>query len=121
MRRSSWTPSIVLPNGDDQNVYLVVDDLDRLGRVWREADADATDLETVLHDLIGGQYKNPYRVVSFNSAEGWACDVSSDIADELRRRCDLQDRDIPSGLQDFVERHDGSYRDIQLPLPIRLV
>jgi len=25
MRRSSWTPSIV-PNDDDQNVYLVVDD-----------------------------------------------------------------------------------------------
>ncbi len=58
MRRSNWTPSIV-PNGDDQNVYLVVDDLGRLGRVWREADAEATDLETVLQDLIGGQYKNP--------------------------------------------------------------
>lgn len=37
MRRSGWTPSIV-PAGDDQNVYLVVDDLGRFGRVWREAD-----------------------------------------------------------------------------------
>jgi hypothetical protein len=32
MRKSNWTPSIV-PNGDRQNVYLVVDDLGRLGRV----------------------------------------------------------------------------------------
>jgi hypothetical protein len=35
MRKSSWTPSIV-PRADDQDVYLVVDDFGRLGRVWRE-------------------------------------------------------------------------------------
>ena len=34
----TWTPSIV-PN--DQTVYLVLDDLGRLGPVWREADAIA--------------------------------------------------------------------------------
>jgi hypothetical protein len=71
MRRSNWTPSIV-PNGDDQNVYLVVDDLGRLGRVWREADAEATDLETVLLEMLEGQYKDPVRVVSFNTAESWS-------------------------------------------------
>jgi hypothetical protein len=38
----SRMPSIV-PRGDDQNVYLVVDDLGRHGRVWREADFEATD------------------------------------------------------------------------------
>ena len=31
MRGSNWTPSIV-PNDDDQNVYLVVDDFGRHGR-----------------------------------------------------------------------------------------
>ena len=31
MRKSNWTPSIV-PDGDDHNVYLVMDDLGRLGR-----------------------------------------------------------------------------------------
>jgi hypothetical protein len=47
MRKSSWTPSIV--PSDDQNVYLVVDDLGgRLGRVWRESDVEKTDLETVM-------------------------------------------------------------------------
>jgi hypothetical protein len=120
MRRTGWTPSIV-PNGDDQNVYLVIDDLGPSGRVWREADAETTDLETVLGDLLEGQYKNPHRVVGFNTAEKWSEDVSADVAHELRRRCDLQQRDVPFFLQDFVDRHEGRYRDHQLPLPIRLV
>lgn len=49
---SMWAPSIV-PRDDDQNVYLVIDDLGRLGRVWREADAETTDLETIITDLLG--------------------------------------------------------------------
>jgi hypothetical protein len=49
MRRSSWTPSIV-PESGDQNIYLVMDDLGRLGRIWPEADAETTDLETVISD-----------------------------------------------------------------------
>src|ERR1700744_1158241 len=66
MRRPArWAPSIV-PKGDDQNVYLVVDDLGRLGRVYRETDVEATDLDTVISDLLGGQYSNPVRVVAFN-------------------------------------------------------
>jgi hypothetical protein len=93
MRKSGWTPSIV-PRGDDQNVYLVVDDLGRLGRVWREVDVEVTDLETVIQDLLEGQYSNPVRVVSFNTAEKWSQDVSADVAHELRRRCDLQARDV---------------------------
>jgi hypothetical protein len=64
---------------------------------------------------------NPVRVVAFNASEGWSEDVSADVAHELRRRCDLQLRDIPFFLQDFCDRHEGRYRDIQLPLPIRLI
>jgi len=30
-------------------------------------------------------------------------------------------RDVPFCLQDFVDRYQGRYRDIQLPLPMRLV
>jgi hypothetical protein len=120
MRRSNWTPSIV-PRGDDQNVYLVADDLGRTGRIWSEADFERTDLEAVVLDLLEGQYKNPIRVVSFNTAEHWSQDVSADVAQELRRRCDLQQRDVPFFLQDFVDRYEGRYHDIQLPLPMRLV
>ena len=58
MRRSNWTPSIV-PRGDDHNVYLVMDDLDRLGRVWREAGDSAAELEAVILDLLAGQAHVP--------------------------------------------------------------
>jgi hypothetical protein len=120
MRRTGRTPSIV-PNSGDHNVYLVLDDLGRNGRVWPEADAETTDLETIIVDLLTGQYKDPVRVIGFNTVEGWSQDVSADVAQELRRRCDLQQRDIPFFLQDFVDRYEGRYRDVQLPLPTRLV
>jgi hypothetical protein len=108
-----WTPSIV-PRGDDQNVYLVVDDFGQNGRVYREADVETTDLETVITDLLDGQYRNPIKVIAFNLAERWANDVSEDIAQELRRRCDLQLRDVPSNIQEFVEGYED--HDCQLKL-----
>jgi hypothetical protein len=119
MRKSNWTPSIV-PDIGDHNVYLVLDDLGPNGQVWREADAEVTDLETVITDLLTGQYKNPVRVIAFNAAEGWSQDVSADVAHELRHRCDLQMRDVPFFLQGYCDRYER-YRDVQLPLPMRLV
>ena len=71
-------------------------------------------------DLLEGLYKNPVRVVGFNTAEKWSQDVSADVAHELRRRCDLQLRDVPFFLQDFVDRYEGRDHDVQLPLPMRL-
>ena len=82
MPRTGWTPSLA-PKGDDPTVYLVVDDFGRNGRIFREADIEATDLDTVVADLLDGQYKNPLRVVALNTAEGWSQDVSSEIAQEL--------------------------------------
>jgi hypothetical protein len=117
MRGTNWTPSII-PGGDDQTVYLVADDFGRLGRAWREADYEATDLETVIQDLLTGQYSNPVRVVAFNTEERWSEDVSEDVAHELRRRCDLQARDVPSSIQDLVERHEDHDRR---QLTLRLV
>jgi hypothetical protein len=113
-------PLRLFPAADDHEVYLVVDDLGRLGRVWREANYEATDFETVVTDLLAGQYKNPIGIFAFNTAEGWARDVSADVAAELRRRCDLQLRDVPSDLRDFVDRHDAIDRS-QLSLPLRMV
>ena len=82
----------------------------RIGRAWREADYEATGLETVLQDLMAGQYTNPIRIVAFNAAERWSEDVSEDVAHEVRRRCDMQMCDLPSSISDFVERYEGHYR-----------
>ncbi len=54
---------------------------------------------------MSGEYSDP--VIAFNTAERWPEDVSEDIAREIRRRFDLQLADVPSGLQDFVEQHEG--------------
>ena len=78
------------------------------GRAYCETDVEATDLETVIQDLLDGQYSNPVRVVSFNTAEGWSRDISANVAGELRRRCDLQMRDIPSNILDFIERYEAA-------------
>jgi hypothetical protein len=115
MRSSSWTPSIV--PGQDQDACLVIDDLGQLGLVYRESDVETANVETVIEDLLGGQYSNPVRVICFNVAEGWSLDISDQVAAELRRRCDLQIRDVPSCIQDFVERHyEGRSRQLSLRL-----
>jgi hypothetical protein len=119
MRKSNWMPSIV-PNEHDQTVYLV-EDCFKSGCVWPEVGSDHTDLEAVIADLLSGQYSDPKRVIAFNTAEKWSQDVSEDVAQELRQRCDLQLRDVPFFLQNFTDRYEGRYQDIQLPLPIRLV
>jgi hypothetical protein len=115
--RKPWVPSIV-PKSYDETVYMVVDDFGRKGRAYREADVETADLETVITDLLGGQYNNPIRVVAFNTAEGWSREVSDDVAQEIRRRCDLQFTDIPSAMQDFVEQHERYDRQ---QLTMRLV
>ena len=59
-------------------------------------------------------------MVVLTSPGGWRRDASVEVAHELRQRCDLQLRDIPFFLQEFVDRYEGRYRDVQLPLPMRL-
>jgi hypothetical protein len=72
-----------------------------------ETDGEYADLKATIVGLLEGQFSNPIRVIAFNTAERWSEDVSEDIAHELRRRCDLQFRDVPSTIQDFVERYEG--------------
>ena len=107
MRGSDHSPSIV-PPGNDHDVYLVLDDFGgRIGQAWRETGAEAARLETVIADLLDGQYSSPVRVVGFNTAEGWSRDVSEDVAREISRRCAEQARELPAYLQDFVERQEA--------------
>ena len=120
MRRSSWAPSIV-PSDIDQTAHIVLDDFGPKGRFFREANAEHADLEAVIMGMIDGQYNNPIRVVSFNAAKGWSKDVSADVAHEVRHRCDLQMREVPFYLEDFVEQYEGRSRDVQRPLPCRVI
>jgi hypothetical protein len=96
------SPSIV-PHGADQDTYLVLDDFGgRLGCSWRETDADSAERETLIRELLNGQYSNPVRIVAFNTAERWSRDVTMDIADELRRRY-VEFGEVPDSVLDFME------------------
>ena len=119
MRKSNWMPSIV-PRGDDHDVYLVVDDLGRIGRVWREADYEAANVDTVVADLLTGQYKIPSASSHSTQLRAGRGTCRPTSQQSCARRCDLQSRDVQSDLQGFVDRHDAIDRS-QLILPLRLV
>jgi hypothetical protein len=90
-----------VPYGADQTIYLVIDRL-RSARVYRETEAEPTYLETVIADLMSGQFSDPIRVVAFNTLEHWSEDVSEYLAFEIQTRCDIQGAGVPEHLQDFV-------------------
>ena len=115
MRQFRWLLSIA-PNSDE-TVYLVADNSGRNGSAWCEADLEAA-VETVIQDLLAGEYRKPIRIVAFNTAERWSEDVSQDIAREIQRRCNLQLSDVPSYLWEFVDRY--SPQDLQ-QFSLRLV
>jgi len=91
-------PSIV----PDEDTYLVLDDFGQLGCSWRETDSERADRETLIRDLVDGQYRHPVRIVAFNTAQGWSRDVTVDIADELRRRY-VEFGEVPDSILDFLD------------------
>ena len=93
----------------DRDVCLVLDDFGpTLGRAWRETDVHDANFESVMTDLLDGQFSSPVRVVAFNSAQGWCHDISHVVALELRIRCEQQGRELPESLQRFVEQHESA-------------
>jgi hypothetical protein len=111
----NWTPSIV-PNGHDQNFYIVVNNYGKLGPAFAETDLGEADLETTISDLMSGQYDDPVRVVAFNTSEHWSEDASEDVAREIMRRLELAGGALPSSLAAFVDSHLGPDRQLTLRL-----
>ena len=95
------SPSII-PENSQRDVYLVLDDFGSLGRVWRETDEMGSNRAWMIRNLLDDQYENPIRIVAFNTAEGWSRDVTTDIADELRRSYVEYD-EVPASILKFLE------------------
>jgi hypothetical protein len=104
-----------VPCGADQTAYLVVDRFSS-DSVYRETEIERADLETIISDLITGQFNDPVRVVAFNTLEHWADDVSEDIAQEVQARCDIAGEPVPEHLLDFVENYAPTTRQLALRL-----
>jgi hypothetical protein len=114
MPRTGWSPSTV-PYGADETVYLVIDRFST-GTVYRETEIERTDLETIISDLLTGQFNDPVRVAAFNTLEHWAADVSADVAAEIRTRCDIQGEPVPDHLSEFVQSYSGPNRQLTFRL-----
>jgi hypothetical protein len=98
MSFASVTPGLVPHVGAVS--YIVLDDFGKAGRVYREA---AATLESIIDDLMTGQFNNPVRVVAFNPSEGWSREVSEDVAREVLRR--LAGRRLAASSRKFVETY----------------
>jgi hypothetical protein len=115
MPKTGLTPPIV-PYGADQTVYLIVDSFGSQGSVCRETEVERTDLETIIVDLMSGQFNDPIRIVAFNTLEHWAEDVSEGVADEILARCDIEGLMMPEHLREFVASHTSRARRLSLRL-----
>jgi hypothetical protein len=106
----------IVPFGADQTIYLVVDSFGSLDTVYREAEFERPDLDTVVGDLLSGQFNNPVRVIAFNTLEHWTEDVSAQVAAEIQSRCDIDGEPVPEHVGDFVAAHTGAARQLALRL-----
>ena len=91
----------IVPYGADQTIYLVVEGPGPRGTARQ---TERADIETVIADLLSGQFNDPIEVVAFNTLEHWSDDLSQDIAREIRCRCDIDGYDVPVHLDEFVGR-----------------
>jgi hypothetical protein len=83
----------------------VVEDFGQFGRAFRETDLAEADLGTIVHNLISGEYRNPLRVIAFNTVEEWSRDVSEEIAYDVLDRAYDADTTLSVGAKRFIERH----------------
>jgi hypothetical protein len=103
MPMMSVTPSLV-PHFNG-TVHIVLDDFGNAGRVYRETAEAAATLESVIDDLLTGQFYNPARIVAFNTSQGWSRDVSEDVAREVMRRVAGRARPLAASSRKFVETY----------------
>ena len=101
MPKTQLPPGIV-PYGADQTVYLVVDSFGSRDSVYRQAEFERADVETVIRDLLSGQFNHPVSVIAYNTLEHWTEDVSAEIAAEIESRCDIDGQPVPEHVRDFV-------------------
>jgi hypothetical protein len=93
-------------------MLLVLNDFGTLGRAYVETDEAQADGATIVENILSGQYSQPLRVVAFNTAEGWARDVTEEIARDALNKARSERRSIRKAAQEFLERTLG----VDMPL-----
>ena len=87
----------------EEPLHLVLCDFGKQGLVYIETEPHTTE-RNVIENMLHGQYDKPVQVVAFSIAEGWSRDVSEDIAHAVLEKARKEERSIPQGTQEFIER-----------------
>jgi hypothetical protein len=91
----------------DFAVHIVLDDFGKAGLIYREAASQDTTRAAVIDDIMGDRYYRPSRIIAFNTAEGWARDVTEDVAREILDKAAREDMELGAMARAFVERETG--------------
>lgn len=94
-------PNPTVPYGADQTLFVVIDRRDQATEIRIER----SDIEATIRELVAGCFNDPIKVISFNTLEHWMKDISTEIACEIRARCDIDGVTLPDYLSDFVDSH----------------
>jgi hypothetical protein len=87
----------------DSTVHIVLDDFGSLGRAYRETDEAQSDEQAIIESLLDGEYSRPRRVIAFNAIEGWARDVTADIARAVLKRAIAEEKTLPETTRELIE------------------
>src|SRR3984893_19263437 len=64
----------------DLDLHFVLCDFGALGTAYAETVPTEVDRDTIIRNMMSGEYDHPLHVIAVNPAKGWARDVSEDIA-----------------------------------------
>jgi hypothetical protein len=99
--------SIVPDQPQSGTVHMVLNDFGRSGRAWIEMDENETDERDIVNGIIDGEFNRPMKIAAFNLDEGWARDVTEDIARAVIATAAAEHRRLGRSAAEFVERATG--------------
>lgn len=72
----------------DFPIHFILCDFGQHGRAFLETDPEKASREQVVQDILDGQIDSDVlSIMEVNLAEGWARDVTEDVAHEIYDRC----------------------------------
>jgi hypothetical protein len=89
----------------DITFHTVFCDFGRRGQATTESDPACCSEADVVAALVSGQYDGPLAVFAFHPCEGWARDVSEDVAETVVALARELREDLTPSVKAFCERH----------------
>ena len=96
----------LVPLYENNDVYLVLDELVTFGRVWCELSEKSANEQTVLELIANGGFFRPMRVIAFNNSEGSSRDETVAMGFKLLQMSH-EGRVLGATAREFVKRTTG--------------